>query len=280
MDYTSATLAASELPMALETDGSLSFHDGLICSQSGTKNASGLKPLLYAPEQIQGTEHCYDFYRNVIFPEDEAYFQKYDFRHDLTVIMPGLLGSEYKKTSGHYHGYIPDSTYTYPEIYQVLSGTALFLLQKASDFQTVPTTAIKELKALIVKQGESIVIPPFYGHCSINVGDSPLVFSNLAVASCPLLYEPVQRTHGLSVYVTKSSLNTLEFHVNPNYGSVPDAELLRPVESAAMGIDFSHSIYRMFLDAPDAYRYLYAPGAYLEEMEALLNGTQRKEICL
>ena len=51
-------------------------------------------------------------------------------RYDITVIPPGLLGSEYTKTVGHYHPNVPGTDVSYPEIYQVLEGSATYLLQK------------------------------------------------------------------------------------------------------------------------------------------------------
>ena len=41
-----------------------------------------------------------------------------------------MLGLEYTKTVGHYHPQIPGTDISYPEIYQVLEGSATYLLQK------------------------------------------------------------------------------------------------------------------------------------------------------
>ena len=49
-------------------------------------------------------------------------------RYDVTVIPPSVLCGEYVKTKGHYH---PDNHHGvgYPEIYEIIEGSAEYLLQ-------------------------------------------------------------------------------------------------------------------------------------------------------
>ncbi|WP_411900837.1 glucose-6-phosphate isomerase family protein [Salmonella enterica] len=44
----------------------------------------------------------------------------------------------------------------------------------------------------VVKEGRDICVRQNYGHCSINVGDGPLVFSNRAYKPCTVHYDTVQ----------------------------------------------------------------------------------------
>ena len=48
-----------------------------------------------------------------------------------------MLGSEYVKTVGHYHPPVPGTDVSYPEIYQVLDGSATYLLQKVESYNFV-----------------------------------------------------------------------------------------------------------------------------------------------
>ncbi len=61
---------------------------------------------------------------------DLEMIKAHHLRYDITVIPPGMLGSEYTKTVGHYHPEVPGTDISYPEIYQVLEGSATYLLQK------------------------------------------------------------------------------------------------------------------------------------------------------
>ena len=60
---------------------------------------------------------------------DHTWLERHHLRYDITVIPPGILNGEYTKTKGHYH---PDNPagMTYPEVYEVLAGSANYLLQR------------------------------------------------------------------------------------------------------------------------------------------------------
>jgi glucose-6-phosphate isomerase len=68
------------------------------------------------------------------------------------------LGGEYVKTKGHHHPENPAGT-GYPELYEVLDGTAHFQLQ---------TKALDDVVLIEVHKGDIIAIPPGYGHVTIN----------------------------------------------------------------------------------------------------------------
>ncbi len=63
-------------------------------------------------------------------PNIELYYmyrglkKKNGARYDITVIPPKMLGKEFVKTKGHYH------IGSYGEIYIVLKGKAIYLMQK------------------------------------------------------------------------------------------------------------------------------------------------------
>ena len=52
-----------------------------------------------------------------------------DLRYDITILAPVMLGKEFNKTVGHDHPIVPGTDITYPELYEVLKGEAIFLLQ-------------------------------------------------------------------------------------------------------------------------------------------------------
>ena len=266
-------LERSGLPIEMDDQTfELSFLDGLTCSGGGHRRAGEMVNLFRDPSDINAEELCYYFYRDIVFPEHRELFEKNDFRYDITVIMPGTVNGECKKTSGHYHGYIGDKKdYTYPEVYEVLEGKALYILQKVMNFDQDEEPVFDEIKAVFVEAGQAIVIPPFYGHCSINVGDGPLVFSNIAVVSCPLFYDTMKARRGLSVYALKDENGNVILEKNPNYKNTGDVEICRcaPDPAPAMGIDAPSCTYKAYVQEPQKFEYLLRPEQYVEMMQAM-----------
>lgn len=115
-------------------------------------------------------------------------------RYDITIIPPGMLGCEYIKTAGHYHPNVPDGRVTYPELYEVLEGEALYLLQNLdhSDVVVVYATA-----------GDKVLVPPGYGHVTINRSNKTLKMSNFVGRNFSSLYEPYRDRAGAAYFFTK-----------------------------------------------------------------------------
>ena len=73
----------------------------------------------------------YYMYRDLFLSRgDGEKLREQNLRYDITIIPPGMLGREYIKTAGHYHPLVPGGSVTYPELYEVLEGKALYLLQR------------------------------------------------------------------------------------------------------------------------------------------------------
>lgn len=124
---------------------------------------------------------------------------------NITVWEPGKVGDEYIKTYGHYHIGQLDETYWF------LLGTGVALQQKLAD-ETDPSV-VAEFKAIQVKGGDSLYMPPGYGHLVANVGhtyfvtadDSPVDFGDKDPVSMPghADYEMVKKMRGFAYYVVE-----------------------------------------------------------------------------
>lgn len=225
------------------------------------RNAAGLNP----------DERFYDVYRGIRLPEDQALLESRDYRYDITVIMDGTVNGECKKTSGHYHGYNPTRTNTYAEVYEVIEGRALYVLQRADNFDTDPQQVkISDLIFAVVEAGQAIIIPPNYGHCSINVGEGPLVFSNLAYAPCPVAYDSVKHYHGMSWYIMREE-GKISAVPNPNYQDVPAPRFAKIRENPHLGIQFGHPVYNAYRENPQAFDFLGNPDPYVDEIMSMLD---------
>jgi len=92
--------------------------------------------------------------------------KKEGLRYDITVIPPKMLGQEFVKTKGHEH------SRKYGEVYIVLKGRAIYLIQNCK------TSRVKDAYALKAKKGDVVIIPPYYGHITINPSNEELIEAN------------------------------------------------------------------------------------------------------
>ncbi|MDI9634117.1 MAG: glucose-6-phosphate isomerase family protein [Methanolinea sp.] len=158
---------------------------------------------------------AYYMYRDIArTPEDRAWLAAHRLRFDVTCIPPGDFCGEYPKTKGHYHPENPAGT-GYPEVYEVLSGTAHFLLQR-EDLGAV---------ALVpAGRGDTVLVPPGYGHVTINPGGEPLVVANVVASCFASDYRYYEEHRGAAYYELLGG--TLER--NPRYPAVPPPAVLSP----------------------------------------------------
>lgn len=264
-------LTNSGLPLYLnEENNKMALSAPLVYDGFGAKYVKGMMGLLADEENVNAAEAYYDVYRGIRFPEDTEALADNEYRYDITIIMDGLVNGECKKTSGHYHGYNQKRTNTYGEVYEVIKGTALYVLQKADNFDTNPDgVLIKDLIFATVKEGQTIIIPPNYGHCSINIGEGPLVFSNLAYVPCPVKYDSVKYYHGMSFYVMKDA-GKIYLKTNERYKNVPAPKYATVIENPAFGIKFGRPVYQSYFDNPNAFDYLKNPDPYVDEIMNML----------
>jgi glucose-6-phosphate isomerase, archaeal len=157
-------------------------------------------------------------YRDVAKTEtDRIWLHSHAVRYDITVIPPSDIGGECMKTKGHYH---PNNSagVGYPELYEVIDGIAHFLLQK----KTLDTIVLVE-----AEKGDIVVIPPGYGHVTINPSeDKTLILANLVSTAFVSEYSVYDALHGAAYYELIGN-NLVQ---NPHYLQVP---LPRKIKSPA-----------------------------------------------
>lgn len=128
---------------------------------------------------------------------------------NITVWEPGTISGEYIKTYGHYHvGKLKEN-------YFVVYGQGVALLQKLVEDKKGNSMAetVAEFKAIKVKAGDKIFMPPKFGHLLVNTGDtyfvtaddSPVDFEDKDPVSLPghANYELVKKMRGFAYYVVK-----------------------------------------------------------------------------
>jgi glucose-6-phosphate isomerase, archaeal len=129
-------------------------------------------------------------------------------KRNITIWESGTVGGEYIKTYGHYHIGQLDETYW------IILGEGVALLQKLAVDQSgepMPDT-VAEFKAVKVKAGDSVYMPPSYGHLVVNTGKQWLVTADNSPvlgaedsASMPghADYEAVKKMRGFAYYVVE-----------------------------------------------------------------------------
>ncbi len=229
-----------EKPIRIELKGTELFVDG-------KQHPKDVRTLSQMREVLQGKLDpklefdSYYMFRNV--------YRNQDIRFDITVIPVQELGEEYAKTYGHYHPKSEDGK-EYPEIYQVLQGNALFILQKRRSNDTVDVSIVK------AKKGDVTLIPPGYGHVTVNPSsEETLVLANLIYDKFSSLYDEYKTNKGAAYYYLRGG----EIAQNGNY-LVHQNERIGPDELNKR-YDFSSAdILQELQDNPSKFEFLKKPG--------------------
>ncbi len=216
--------------------------DGLEFSGKGIKpkprKPREMKDVVFDPDSLESwKEPLYLMYRNLeklASPEIKRVFKENKVHYDLTLIKPGFIGPEYNRTHGHFHPRSGRGRY-YCEIYEVLSGEGLILLQhrKLEDFIVVE-----------VEKGQAVFIPGEYGHIAVNTGKKPLLLGNLVIDGFKADYETVKKKRGFAYYVFKNEI----FVPNLKYRKHPTLVLIYG--------DKSDRLDKEFLAYPELFRDL------------------------
>ncbi len=148
--------------------------------------------------------------------------EKGELRYDITIIPPQMLGKEFVKTKGHEH------LGKYGEVYLVLEGQAIYLMQKRKE------NIIEDVYAVKAKREEVVVIPPFYGHVTINPSSSKnLKMANWISKNCKSDYSLFEELQGACYYYT-----TKGWVKNEKYANVPKIRFEKPLKAVPKNLDF------------------------------------------
>ncbi|MBU4298792.1 glucose-6-phosphate isomerase [Patescibacteria group bacterium] len=162
-----------------------------------------MREVLYDKEWAKNAPNfeVYYMYRGV---KKNQKLETPSLRYDITIIPPRMLGKEFVKTKGHEH------IGNYGELYKVLSGEGIFLMQKEKNGKIEDAYFVK------AKKGDFILIPSDYGHVTINPSKKNLKIGNWVSKKCKSDYKSIERKRGLCYYYTKSG-----WLKNINYKKIP-----------------------------------------------------------
>ena len=160
-------------------------------------------------------------------PNLEVYYmyrgvkEKNGLRYDITVIPPRILGKEFIRTKGN------RNSKNFQELYIVLKGKAIFLMQKAKG------KIIENIVAVEAKKGECVIFPPKYAAIIINPFKKELKIANWISAKNKNIYEELEKMKGAGYFYTKRG-----WIKNKNYAKIPKLRIEKSLKSKPKNLDF------------------------------------------
>jgi glucose-6-phosphate isomerase len=212
---------------------------------------SDLKKVVYDKEWIKTAKdvEVYFMFRNLYLnSEHKKMIERSGIQYDITIIPPHRFGSEFPKTNGHYHSAVPQTDITYPELYEVLEGEAHYMLQKEDNGELTDVVMIRALP------GDKVVVPPNYGHITINASNRTLIMANWVCTGSLSDYGRINARKGGAYFMLVNGILV----PNKNYGSIPPLRCIQPSDLSQFEIEKSKDIYNL-IEKPRALKFLVRP---------------------
>ena len=217
--------------------------------------------VIYDTTWLEATANfeLYYMYRNMYKTKAESdIIGKHNLRYDITVIPPNMLGQEYVKTAGHYHPTVPGTDMSYTEVYHVIEGEATYLLQRTDNGKVTDVVVIK------AQAGDNVIVPPNYGHITINASDKTLKMANWVCGEFTSIYEPIRKLSGGAYYLLDTG-----FIQNPKYDNVPPIRYLEPTNYPEFGFVKGEDMYGLVNDI-DKLKFLTSPQDFSDLFKKIL----------
>jgi glucose-6-phosphate isomerase len=253
--------AISGLPIAADqTTGHLTDLSGSVAWDGpGQRRFGDLRTVVASPDAIDSIsdEVAYLTYRDVRLAAETG-LPANGLRYDVTVTLPGAVDGERVKTAGHYHALDPHGV-SWPEIYDVLSGSAVFVLQRAVG-DPAGDPEIDRALAIVAGPGDRLVIPPDYGHVTVNVGETPLVVADLVAIASNNHYQGYANRRGGAVRIMAASDQVQPFEAiwNPGFPEIASGiEIV--LGSELHPFEANTPLYTLGVESPDKVAFLANP---------------------
>lgn len=247
------------LPIALR-NSTLIFGRGMLTVEPLTRAISEMRPFLMETQAEFQKPVAYYMYRNVGLRKNVDDFSENHLRYDLTVVESGKIGREFVKTIGHYHPFKSGTTSRYPEIYEVIRGNAMFVMQKIKTDED----KIEEVYIATATCGEKVVMLPGCGHVTVNIGSTPLVMANIVSNRFSSIYGPYRERRGACYYILEER-GKPKLEPNKLYGPIPQPIMVRPRERC-LGFFKGIPLYAAASEDPARFMWLNFPEQFGEQL--------------
>lgn len=251
--------AVSGLPLKLDKKTNhVVFGVGAMKVEPVIRTGEEMNDALMDANSCRAKEECYYMYRGVCMERDILEIESAGLRYDITVLPPLMLGKEFNKTFGHFHPKVPGTGLSYTEVYEVLLGKAHYILQNP---------ACTEFFVIEAEQGEKVVVPPNYGHVTINPSSTEtLVMSDWTATGFRSDYGVFRDNHGAAHYETAEG-----WIKNKKYGAVPKMRMVKPRDVPEFGFEQGKPMYSLAPEGKlELLDFLKRPAGYAKVFERLL----------
>jgi glucose-6-phosphate isomerase len=174
-----------------------------------------MKNVIYDREWLRKASNLRVYYMYREIKEMEG------LRYDITVIPPKMFGKEFAKTKGNCN------SNGLQELYTVLRGKAIFLMQKMKG------RVVKDVMAVKAKKGDWVIVPPEYYVISINPTKNILKLGNWVSQKNKNIYKDLEVMNGACYYYTR-----LGWIKNKNYKKTPKLRFKKPLRRMPENLDF------------------------------------------
>ena len=255
--------AISGLPIAMGQNLELVFPHSMMVRNVSERSLDEMRPFLQSASVTATKNIIYRVWHQAAMMADQAKIKATGLRYDLTAIEAGTfkLGNdenEFFKTAGHYH---PDiNGVNYPEVYEVLAGLGQWIIQRFSGSPEI----VDQAYLIEASPGEKILIPPGFGHVTINSCNETLVIANVIGASVGHEYTAFEKLHGACYRLLASTrFDMVEIERNTRYLQIPDLAKLKPKKDWLKG--YFDPLYSLLAKTPESLTFLAEPESYNPE---------------
>jgi len=214
-----------------------------------------MKDVIYDRELSGGQSperELYYMFRDICKAKDQETVRENDLRYDITVIPPCFIGEEFVKTQGHAHSLVAGTDVTYPEMYQILSGQAIYMFEKREGEQI-------QTYYICGNKGDIVIVPPDYSHVTVNPSvDETLIMANWVERNFKSVYEPILESCGLGFYYVREGDGKDLFIENPSNKSSSELHELKPINPGLIGLEECESMYNL-VERPELLEFLVKP---------------------
>jgi len=224
--------------------------------EPSVRTAEDLRQVLADPG-CTCTGAVYYMYRDVARSvQDRSWLTEHHLRFDITVIPPREICGEFIKTKGHFHPDNPSGT-GFPEIYEVLAGEAHYLIQNQD---------CSDVVMIMACAGEIVVVPPGYGHVTINPTlTAVLQMANIVSSRFSSNYQRYERHQGAAYF----EMVKKGFVQNPAYMNRQNLRLVKAQRPADMKNAITAPLYDLIEKRASVLDFLNYPEKYASLLQEL-----------
>ena len=164
-------------------------------------------------------------------PDLELYYVYRDIkkenglRYDITVIPAQMLGQEFVRTKGNHN------SGGFDELYTVLEGKAIFLMQKHQG------PVVEDVVAVKVQKSEFVIVPAEHTVIIINPTNKKLKTANWVSEKNKNIYEELEKMGGMCYFAVdkekgnrKQKAENIKWVKNKNYKNIPELRFKKPLK--------------------------------------------------